>query len=259
MAFFCDPWLDVQPRTKLEYVVRHPRYATTEELEHNKYKLKSLRQYRLRHKLMVGIPMLRRDVWIQKNSPYFKKIPHRVNVFEGFWQCYEYFVGYEGLFRDSLNFSDEITNNEHLESMRNTNSVFVHIRRGDYMLAKNQKIYETCTMEYYEKAIGYMQSYVDTPTFFVFSDDIEWVKGHLKVDNTKMEFVSHSGHLADLKDWYCMMNCKHAIIANSSFSWLAAWLIDSPAKIVIAPKAWYVNKRLNRQTRDLVPWDWIRF
>jgi hypothetical protein len=100
-----------------------------------------------------------------------------------------------------------------------------------------------------------VESKVEQPRYFVFSDDIAWCKEHLK-SKFPMEFVS--GNEGDRSYWdiQLMRHCKHNIIANSSFSWWGAWLNNSPNKIVIAPINWF--NHTNSDTKDLIPKTWIR-
>ena len=90
-----------------------------------------------------------------------------------------------------------------------------------------------------------MSDKIDAPEFFAFSDDIEWVKTHLKVSE-KIHFVSinvdsDDNERIDIEEFFLMKNCKHNIISNSSFSWWAGYLNDNENKIIIAPKKWYNN------------------
>jgi hypothetical protein len=109
-------------------------------------------------------------------------------------------------------------------------------------------------MEYYIKAVDVICSKVSKPVVYVFSDDMDWAKKNLKcwegavfVDSK----ISNSAH----EDHYLMSQCDHHIIANSSFSWWAAWLNPSRAKIVIAPKQWFANNQI--RSDDLIPSGWI--
>lgn len=107
------------------------------------------------------------------------------------------------------------------------------------------------TLEYYKKAITIIEGKISNPQFFVFSDDINWciknliLKGAFYVDG-KIGKESY-------KDMQLMSFCKHNIIANSSFSWWAAWLNKNKSKIVIAPSR-MINSDYN--FNDAFPTDW---
>ena len=119
------------------------------------------------------------------------------------------------------------------------NSVSVHIRRSDYLSPKSiQVLGNICTIDYYKKAISLMREKVFNPIFYFFSDDIEWVKVNLPY----MEAIYvTSDCFESYEDWYDMYlisNCKHNIIANSTFGWWGAWLNSYEGKIIIAPEKW---------------------
>ena len=96
---------------------------------------------------------------------------------------------------------------------------------------------------------------VPSPHFFVFSDDILWAKKNL-ILSYPTEFISHNNSTKDFEDLRLMSQCKHHIIANSTFSWWGAWLNRNPDKIVIAPKRWFKDENVN--TKDLIPESWIK-
>lgn len=141
------------------------------------------------------------------------------------------------------------------EQIRNKNTVGVHIRRGDYLNGNNAWIYgDICTSAYYKNAIEYMKSNVKDVVFCFFSNDIEWVKNEYKCENAI--FINET-MFRDYQDWYdmyLMSQCKHNIIANSTFSWWGAWLNQNPGKIVIAPKKW-VN---TCEYVDIYPANWLQ-
>ena len=91
--------------------------------------------------------------------------------------------------------------------------------------------------------------------FFIFSDDLDWARDNLDFIDNKT-FVELEKNIPDHEDMYLMSQCKHNIIANSSFSWWGAWLNQNPDKKIIAPKKW-VND-LSRDTTDLIPKTWLR-
>lgn len=179
--------------------------------------------------------------------------------YEGYFQNENYFKHLrEQLFRDfslKMPFSELNEQNQStLEKIISTNSVSIHIRRGDYVtLDYVNKLQGICPLKYYQKAIKRIAKKVENPHFFIFSDDIDWVRENLKIDYpyTVIDFNQNSGYL----DLELMKNCKHNIIANSSFSWWGAWLNENPDKIVIAPKKW--NKMRSKKC-DIVPKSWVK-
>lgn len=117
----------------------------------------------------------------------------------------------------------------YLEETKNTQSVGIHVRRGDYVQIG-------CTMvpEYYQKAIRMMREKIWDAEFFVISDDIEYCRGVLGGE-TNIHFVSVNTEYKDLDEFFILKSCKHQIISNSTFSWWAAVLNDYAQKLVIAP------------------------
>ena len=133
-------------------------------------------------------------------------------------------------------------------------SVSVHIRRGDYMAPGNKEHYDVCTPDYYARAMRAISARIVSPHFFVFSDDIEWVKKNILFSHTSpATFVSEPG-IADYEELMLMSMCRHNIIANSTFSWWGAWLNAHADKIIIAPEKWLYSDRYD--TRDIVPATW---
>lgn len=122
-------------------------------------------------------------------------------------------------------------------------TVSIHIRRGDF-LKLNRDISQK---NYYFDAIEMMQKYVKNPVWLIFSDDIEWVKNNFKISGEKV-FISDMGY-EDYEELIIMKNCKNHIIANSTFSYWAAYLNPDFDKKVICPKRWKT---------EIVPGDWIK-
>lgn len=136
--------------------------------------------------------------------------------------------------------------------LQQTESVSVHIRRGDFL--KYSALYgNICTKEYYEKAIDYMQNKCENPLFIFFSDDMAWVKENFPLANAKYVEWNHGKN--SYLDMYLMSHCHHNIIANSTFSWWGAYLNRHPDKITIAPERW-INPPMTEP--HLFPKSWIR-
>ena len=142
-------------------------------------------------------------------------------------------------------------NKKLLDLISKTNSVSLHIRRGDYV--KLQQVHGLCDLDYYKRGIEYIANKIRKPHFFIFSDDTEWVLENLKIDfpYTVVD-INHGRDSA--WDMYLMAQCKHNIIANSSFSWWGAWLNQNPDKIVIAPMCWFADGTAT----DIIPQEWQR-
>jgi len=134
------------------------------------------------------------------------------------------------------------------------NSIAVHIRRGDYTKKTFLEYHGLCPKEYYQEAMHLIQSKVQDPVFYFFSDDIPWTKDNLDIPGAR--YVSGNTTSTHFEDLYLMSRCRHAIIANSSFSWWGAWLNPNPGKIIIGPKNWF-GPRGPKDTRDILPADWI--
>jgi hypothetical protein len=130
--------------------------------------------------------------------------------------------------------------------------VSLHVRRGDATIPVEGKV--VLQAEYYDSAIALIKGRFSDPTFFVFSDDIAFVKENLSLD-PKTVFVDHTDALTAHEDLRLMSSCHHHIIANSTFSWWGAWLNPRPSKVVIAPRHWYLGK--DNYYPDLFPGDWI--
>ncbi len=181
-------------------------------------------------------------------------------ILHGYWQSENYFRGSAHLIRNDFQFKKELEGNnlELAERMHKTNSVSIHIRRGDYVSDEaTNKTHGTCSLEYYENAVKLIADRVPNPIFYIFSDDMKWVKSNLQL-TFPHEYIEGNNEQAGYIDMQLMSNCKHNIIANSSFSWWGAWLNENPDKLVIAPRQWFLNTELNAQTTDLISQKWMR-
>lgn len=172
--------------------------------------------------------------------------------FYGYWQSPLYSEGYEGILRQELKLRNPTPPEVEAvaERLRDTNSVFLHVRRGDYLNEATKKYHGLLNADYYERAISYIRERVESPTFYVFSDDAVWC-----AENMPYEVISLK-NFGLHHDLYLMQNCKHGIGANSTFSWMANWLGSTPERISIAPSQWFTNPDIN--TNDLFTDKWVR-
>lgn len=184
---------------------------------------------------------------------------HRPAYLNGYFQSYKYYLKQESFVKSLFQFPLEKLdqkNNLLLETIRNSVSISVHIRRGDYLALQVSGTYEVCSTDYYSKAVHQLTSKYSNATVVFFSDDMDWVKetfGSMVHDKIFVESNTGKKSWIDLS---LMSNCHHNIIANSSFSWWAAWLNPNPNKEIIAPAKWFMDRE--KQTNDLLPPEWIQ-
>lgn len=181
------------------------------------------------------------------------------NVFlDGYWQTEQYFKPIADVIRQDLTLAQPLSAELKAieEQIRSSNSIAVHVRRGDYASNPVTTAYHGLyPMDWYIKAAQVMEKDLSNAHYFVFSDDHEWVKENLKLD-APCTFIKPSPDGKEAQDLYLMSCCKHNITANSSYSWWAAWLNANPNKKVIAPAVWFMGA--NSNTKDLVPNNWLR-
>lgn len=130
-----------------------------------------------------------------------------------------------------------LKSNQHIyEMIKTRNAVCLAVRRGDFMADANKKTFYVCDINYYRNAVAYIKSHVEKPLFVVFSNDIEWVKANLDLED---EMIFESGKDPVWETFRLMKSCKHFIISNSTLHWWAQYLCSNPSKIVIVPNRWY--------------------
>ena len=179
---------------------------------------------------------------------HYSKIPYLPEMcIVGYFQSEKYFQHNKEIVQNLFTSNEEIESliKEKYGSVLLKNPTSVHIRRGDYL--GNPNAHPVCSMEYYDNAL---RSFSNDQTFLLFSDDIEWCKKEFKEDN--FYFVEDNEDVVDL---FLMSKCSNNIIANSSFSWWAAWLNMNENKRVVAPKSWF-GESMNNNTKDLIPPEW---
>ena len=161
---------------------------------------------------------------------------------EGYWQSSKYFEDYLDELRTVFTYKGEFvdSNAKYRNEMINSDSVSIHIRRGDYLkLPQYQNI---CSEDYYLRAINYIKAKVQSPVFFVFTNDIEWSKQFFSEKIESIKFVTGNDVQHSYMDMILMSYCRHHVIANSSFSWWGSMLShDNTNGITIAPQKWINN------------------
>ena len=177
-------------------------------------------------------------------------------IISGYFQNEKYFKSVSDLVVKDFTFPDfdESENIQIAAKIKNTNSVSIHVRRGDY--CGNPLFEGLVTTEYYKNAINFILKHVENPVFYVFSDDINWCEQNLNFQNEHY-FINWNKGSNSFRDMQLMSLCKHNIIPNSSFSWWGAWLNQNKEKIVVAPSKW-VNDNSRLDFSDIIPSSWVR-
>lgn len=159
---------------------------------------------------------------------------------KGYFQSWKYFDHCKDLIRKQFEFV----------GTPNRGAVGVHVRRGDYVNLNH--IHPVLDLKYYIQASRYFSP--DRFDLYIFSDDISWCKENFTKRNfPRYNFVFSDGQ-SDIDDFFSLCNCEHHIIANSSFSWWAAYLNEAPNKIIIAPKNYVIGEERN----DRIPPEWTK-
>lgn len=197
--------------------------------------------------------------YIQKTCNFTSEIFKYDNLYlDGYWQSEKFFYDVKDVVINDFKFKKPLlkNNKKMKELINNSNSVSIHIRRGDYVSNPSaKKVHgDICTKKYYRKAIKIINTKVENPTYFIFSDDIEFAKKNLRVE--KAHFISWNKGDRSYNDMHLMSLCQHNIIANSSFSWWGAYLNTNPNKIVLAPNRWFNDS--TRNVKDLIPNCWTK-
>ena len=190
---------------------------------------------------------------LSEDTKMNRKVQKYSNIYlDGYWQDEKYFNSIREHLLSSivlLNQSEKYLCYE--KKISESNSIAVHIRRGDYLNKEVKNHIGVCRLEYYIKAMEIINSKSESAVFYVFSDDISWCKNNLN-SKFKIEFISET--FSSEESFSLMKNCKNQIISNSTFSWWAAWLNNNPKKTIIAPEIWWSS---NPQ-KSPVPNDWIK-
>jgi hypothetical protein len=266
------------------------------------YKYNWLRNFELNHFNIKGRVIGNKELDKLNNDKKIVKITesrggHESNIlklqdnafYSGNWQTSRYFETNFDMFHNDFNINTfpSVEDSVVLQKILSSNSICIHIRRGDYITRKSTfiKYGSVCNIDYYMTGVRYIIDKVKDPSFFVFSDDIQWAKQNLKIE-TPVYFIDHNysrkhynlekyylfrNSLILFKKFYkdlafqdlrLMSNCKHFIISNSTFSWWGAWLASNKEKIVIAPGVWsndFQNDQIIPQSSDhIIPENWIK-
>jgi hypothetical protein len=207
------------------------------------------------------LSLIRIRVVVEPNNyqfdPELMKPWFGIRILFGGWHDWRYSQSAEPIVREAFRFPELGPDNEKiLHDIDNSYSVSIHVRRGDYLKLQNRVLFGgIATADYYRNAIAWVSAHAaragKAPKFFIFSNDIAWCEENLGLPDAC--FVNVNCGNDSWKDMALMTRCKANIIANSTFSWWAAWLNSHPDKVVLCPTK-FSNPDTARQTVYPASW-----
>lgn len=224
-----------------------------------------------RFRKLIGFFFFRKNSFI-KDSHYLEEnysefneavLCSKAKYLEGYWQNENYFLNHKDEIQSLFTWRHISEKNIELATeMRSRNSVAIHIRRFDHPKSLKQIFYRLRLLliwrvakdDYYFRAINYTKANIENPYFYVFTDNIPWVKKNVlpKIEGT---LINWNRGADSSQDMFLMTQCKHNIISMSTFSWWGAWLNTNKDKLVVAPKKWAVKLEINK---GIIPKSWIK-
>lgn len=210
--------------------------------------------YRIHRKLLQYFPQLSSEIIVEKLGEDFSESLLGFSLFDGYWQDLLFVEHVQMKLLSQIHLKKKNEQYSKVATLiQNSNlSISIHIRRGDYLKSDFHVVQD---IGFIHQAIGMMNKYFTQPTYFVFSDDMEWAKKNL-CRKGNFHFIENISDFDSTEyDFFLMQQCQHHIISNSTFSWWSAWLCTNPEKKVIAPSKWLVRK--NHITKKMLPKEWI--
>lgn len=176
---------------------------------------------------------------------------------DGYWQSEGYFRDVEQRIREDLQIISptDAQNQRTAEEIRGSDAVALHVRWFD---APGNMASHNVSANYYQRAVALMEEKIESPRYFVFSDDPEAARSKIELPEGRVVFVTHNREDENAyADLWLMTQCRHFITANSTFSWWGAWLGREKLKIVLTP-----DLRIEGKTtwgfKGLIPGEWVR-
>ena len=208
------------------------------------YKFKILLEILTNRKYLFERNMIPKDIEKYNNYIYF----------DGYWQSWKYVDEiFNEIKKDFLPKSPlSVLTKKTVDEVRAVQSVFVGIRRGDYL--KEKDLYGEFGVDYYLAAMEHIEKKLDNPIYYVFSNDIDWVEQNMDFGDRKIVYRRNEDVVDDFEELILMSNCRHSIIQNSTFHWWGARLNYYDGKIVVAPEKWFYDGT----KIDIIPPEWVK-
>lgn len=184
--------------------------------------------------------------------------PQGTVYLEGYWQSERYFKDVDPTIRHDLRIhppADEI-NRAMAAQIAGCHAIAVHVRFFD---APQEAGTNNAPVAYYERSVREMENLVPDAHYFVFSDQPTAARAIIPLPDERMTLISHNrGDQFAYADLWLMTQCRHFIIANSTFSWWGAWLSNNPEKRVVAPGFEMREGKMWWGFDGLLPDEWIK-
>jgi hypothetical protein len=180
-----------------------------------------------------------------------------VLLITGYWQSYKYFSSIESTIRADFRFRRSPLGRWDVmrKKIKSRKAVMVNVRRTDFVVKKD--FHGVVSRQYLADAIAQYRRKMPDAAFFVFSDDIPWCIQNLS-DIRGLSFIDER-YYGPQFEYYFQLMCsfRYFILANSTFSWWAAWLSPLEQKEIMAPAVWFTERSID--TSDLLPPEWVRY
>ncbi len=230
------PAIDYKTLAKIhEYYPRYHRFAGF------RYLSRKYAKYKNKHLKPTGEYIMDFGPSQYIHNDAFDKLDTNKDYYiEGVFCSDAYIKYYENQIKKELTFKPNYSQHtkDMLPKIEETNSVAIHVRRGDYV----GNVFDIVTPDYYRQAVNYIRERVENPVFFVFSDDMDYIKANFDFLGDCVPV--HNCGKDSFQDMYLISRCRHMIIANSSFSYFGALLGEKDNTIVIAPKKYKADEDL---------------
>lgn len=187
-----------------------------------------------------------------ESNPYLVTLRDNTYLTGECWNL-AYFNTIKPLLRQELRVKTipEGLNKKYLRQIAKQNSICVYLARNN----SSEDHLTALSLDYYYRAVEHIANKIKKPVFYLFSNDVAWCQNNFAI-NYPSYYVSHNDDANSFEDFRLMTNCKHHIIANSTFGWWSAWLNQNKRKIVISPDQWFSDSTMNE---DFIPDQWVRF
>lgn len=186
-----------------------------------------------------GAPVIREDPGDQSFDSGLFEAPGDC-VLMGYFQSPRYFADIVEELRKDLDLKSAVESRPGFripEGLGEKGSVAVHVRRTDFTTLPE---FQVCDLHYYQTAMERFRQRLSSSRFFVFSDDLAWCREHFRASDESV--IDYPAAIGDpLHDLHLMSLARHHVIANSSYSWWAAWLGKKEGQQVLCPSRWFAK------------------